>query len=303
MHDVEHALHAIARRQRNLIVRADVLAAGGSDELIETAVAKGAWQVPQAGVYATTVAPLDWHAQLLAGCLAGGPDTIASARAGMLVYGIDGIRRTPPEVTVPYGNRPVPKGVIVHRSRRVQIASVRHGIPVASIEETILGAAAHVPLIVVEKALHSATLLGLTNPEKLLHHIDTYAGRGVSGTRKVRLAIANYGVGAPARSGGEVELLALIRDLREVGIEEPLRNYAVQLPSGLWVVLDLAWPLKLVGVEFDGKPNHTFIRDVDWDDRKRNELADLGWQLRCFGFPTLKRDRAYILRTMSRLLL
>ena len=303
MDSFDHRIAAIAAMQRNLVTRADVRSCGGPDHAIQVRVERGSWRVVHPGVYCIAPAPLDWHARLLAATLAAGQASVVSARAGLVVYGTDALRSAPLEITVPYTSGAAPEGVIVHRSRRVVHETRRHGIPLTSIERTLLDAAAFVPPVVVEKALHSATLLGLTTPEKVLAHVNATGARGVKGARRVRAVVAEFGLGRPARSGGEVVIGRVLRELRQHGIEDPIRNYPLTLPDGSEASLDFAWPLRTAAMEFDGIEGHSSIRDVDYDDYRQNQIFDAGWALRRFGWPTTSRRPQVVVQTMLRLLL
>jgi hypothetical protein len=303
MEPLDLRLAAVAARQRNLVARSQVLAAGGTDGHIRVRVARGQWKPVHPGVVAVAPAPLDWHGRLLAATLAAGDGSGASGRAALVVHGLDGLRSAPLEVTVPRSHGPVPADVIVHRSRRPAPLVVRHGIPVTAVERALLDAAGDVPSVVIEKALHSAVRLGLTTPEKTLAFVDSTGARGVKGAARVREVIADFGVGRPARSGGEVVLGRIVRQLRRCGIEAPIRNYELDLADGTKAVVDLAWPGRSVGAEFDGLDAHTALRDIDYDDLRQNAILDLGWELRRFGWRTTSRRPEVVLRTLLPLLL
>lgn len=141
MNVLDLQIAAIAARQDNLFTRGDVFDCGGSQKAIDVRLESGRWRQIHPGVYLLGAAPPTWLQSVRAGVLAAGEDAQASHRCGLVVWGADGLRVAPVEIVVPYLDGPAPKGVIVHRSRRIEPVSVIQGIPVTSIEPR--GPAAH----------------------------------------------------------------------------------------------------------------------------------------------------------------
>lgn len=148
MHELEHALQALAATTDNVVDRCQMLDVGWTDRMIHRALAARWIRQLHDGVYLVGAAPPTWRQQVRAGVRAAGRDAEAGYRCGLFLWGLDGIRTAPVEVVVPYDDRPTPRGVIVHRSRRTEPASFVDGIPVTSVERTLLEAAAVVPPVV-----------------------------------------------------------------------------------------------------------------------------------------------------------
>lgn len=217
MHVLDLQIAAIAARQDNLFTRSDVFACGGSQKAIVVRLESGRWQQIHPGVYLIGAAPPTWLQLVRSGVLAAGEDAQASHRCGLVVWGADGLRAAPVEIVVPYLDGPAPRGVIVHRSRRVEPTSVVGGIPVTSIERTLLESATVTPSVVTEKAFAWAWRRGLTTPEKCDRYLELHGGKGRRGTTRLRRMVELYaGTGRPPGSDGEVVFL---RCLREAGIE------------------------------------------------------------------------------------
>lgn len=138
---VDAAVHELARGRDGLVTRGEVQAFGGSDGLIGQRVASGRWTCVQAGVYLVGVAPPAWRAELLAATLAAGPGSVASHRAAVVLWGLEDISAAPLEITVPFTAEPLPLRVVQHRTRRPMTIAVIDGIPVTSVERTVLDAA------------------------------------------------------------------------------------------------------------------------------------------------------------------
>lgn len=178
--------------------------------------------------------------------------------------------------------------MIVHRSRRLEPASIRQGILVTSVERTLLELGAVVPAVVVEKAYASALRQGLTTSAKAELYVEEHGGRGREGTRLFREVIALYGDGhrAPG-SDGEV---AFLRVLREAGIEAPVRQLTIPLRGGSKATLDFAWPERGKAIEFVGWTTHSDSRVHDADTWREAAIRDAGWDLRRYA-PYSLRNR------------
>lgn len=156
MHELDFRLNEIAARNHRMLTRAAVLESGGTDQLIEDRLRRGQWTCVHPGVYLVGIDALTWNERLAAAHLSAGDGSMASRRAALLLWRLDGITGAPVELNVPFGKRPVPTGSIVHRIRRIERASIIDGIPVTCVEQTLLESAVHVPPVVTEKAFASA---------------------------------------------------------------------------------------------------------------------------------------------------
>ncbi|MGQ0849721.1 MAG: hypothetical protein ACT4OP_11485, partial [Actinomycetota bacterium] len=198
MPSLDETLLPVAAANYSLLTRRQVLLAGGSDRVIARRVAAGRWFEEHAGVYRTGPVALDWPGRLKAATLAAGPEAMASHRAAVALMQLDGIARAPLELTVPYGKRPIPQGVIVHRTRRAIEPVVVDGIPVTPVERVILDVAWSLPSSLVEQIYECACRRNLTTPSKVADLVAIQGGWGVRGTKKV-LRILDARRGAPHR--------------------------------------------------------------------------------------------------------
>lgn len=301
MNVLDLQIAAVAARQDNVFTRADVFACGGSQKAIVIRLESGRWQQIHPGVYLLGAAPPTWLQLVRAGVLAAGEDAEASHRCGLVVWGADGLRAAPVEVVVPYLDGPVPKGVIVHRSRRIEPVSVIQGIPVTSIERTLLESATVTPPVVTEKAFAWAWRRGLTTPEKCNLYLEVHGGKGRRGTTRLREMVELYaGTGRPPGSDGEVMFL---RCLREAGIEEPVRQFLIDLPGGGKATVDFAWPGRRKLIEFVGLEVHADSRAHAQDTLREDDIKSLGWELRRFAPRTLQLQPEEVARRVLRFLL
>ena len=299
MPSLDHILDAIARRQDNVISRTQVLLAGGSDELIATRIRRGLWQPLHAGVYLVGSAPPTWAQQLRAAVTAAGPDAQVSHRAAILHWGMSGITSAPVEIVAPHSDRPMPEGVVLHRSRRSEEPVLVGGIPTTGVERTLLELGAVCPPVVVEKAYASARRLGLTTNAKVEAYLQTHAGKGRRGVTTLRETMALFADGRVAGSDGEVVFL---RELRIAGVPAPVRQLTIDLPLGAKATLDFAWPDLWKAVEFVGWWSHSDPRAQDDDTWREDDIREAGWDLRRFAPHSLRNRPQAVAKEVRRFL-
>lgn len=296
---VDSELIPIAAENYSLITRGQVIEAGGSDRIIARRVAANRWFEEHAGVYRTGPVPLDWKGRLRAATLAAGPLSMASHRSAVVLHRLDGVQAAPIEITVPYGKRPEPRGVIVHRTRRDIEAAVVDAIPVTPPERTTLDIAWSHPSSTVELVYESALRKQLTTPSRVADLVAAQGGWGVRGTRKVLRMLDARRPGPPTGSPAETMLL---RRMRAAGLEEPACQHVVHLSDGTVAVLDFAWPRLLKCVEVDGLEAHAAAHRLEADLRRQNLLFEERWQLRRFSGRQITRHPHEVVDAIGRFL-
>ncbi|GIU91097.1 MAG: hypothetical protein KatS3mg011_0003 [Acidimicrobiia bacterium] len=295
----DRRLHPVAVNHLGVCGRSEAQEAGFTDHMISHRVDEGAWTRLHPGVYAVGAVPLDWRARLVAAALAAGERAVASHRAAMVVWDLDGISAAPLELTVPIECGPVPEGVIVHRTRRPPEGVVRDGIPVTTVERTILDAASCLPGLVVEKALESALRKNLTSVDQVLAELVLRGGRGVKGTKMLRGILAARPDGRPAGSPAEVEILSY---MRRAGVPEPVRQYRIPLADHTVAVVDFGWPRFRKVVEIDGWDAHGGALALDRDLYRQNLILDTGHQIRRYSASRVRRDPKGVVADIARFL-
>jgi hypothetical protein len=126
--------------QDGVVTRAQALATGITDKVIEARVRRGSWQRLQRGVYATFSGAPTRGCLLWAAVLRAGPRAVLSHQTAARLWGLATVEPTAIHVSVPDGS-PAPRipGVIVHYSSRLPEA--RHPVlmpPRTTIEATVL---------------------------------------------------------------------------------------------------------------------------------------------------------------------
>lgn len=287
MRSEDDALFGIAKEQRYLLGRQEILSRGATEADLRWKLQTGLWQKRQAGVYQVDRRPQDWRDQLMAALLAAGPGSLVSHRAAMVLWELDGISSAPIEITAPYSNRPMPKRVIVHRTRRPMKPAVIDGISVTTPERTLLDGCSDLPTLVMTKALESAIRKRLATEESIYATLVEEGGRGVKGTRKLRFVLADRISDTSTDSGSETELLY---HMRATFLPLPILGQEFFARDGQRMVPDFYWPDRHKAVEVDGLDAHDSAEKLDHDLKRQNALMDLGIELRRFSAREVRRN-------------
>jgi hypothetical protein len=270
-----------ARIATQAVINHGAIAAAGveaSDRQLRGRAVRGALERAEAGVYVLAGVPRS-HLRLLAvACLAAGPDAVASHRAAAWLWKFDGFRNAGPiELTVELGRGPVPKAVIMHRSKRFDPLdrTVENGIPVTTRERTLIDLGAVVRPALVHYALDSYLRKG-GSETKLRRRLDAVAGRGCRGVGILR-AILDGKTPDQRPSGSPIEIEFLLL-CREYGLPEPVPQFAIQLFDGSVLIVDWAWPQYKAVVELDGYDAHNSRAEFENLHRRPLVLRQLGYR-------------------------
>ncbi len=260
---------------------------GGSDGGIHRRLRSGQWVVVQAGVYQVDRRRSVWEDRLFGSVLAAGVGALASHRAALVLWSLDGIGSAPVEITAPFTHGPVPDRTIVHRTRRPARPASIKGIPVTTIERTLLDSCALLGLLSATKAFESAFRRRLTTVDGMYAFLGEKGGRGVKGTRMARRILNERRDDTPTDSGSETEALYL---MRRVGIAEPVLQARLTTTEGDVIRPDFYWPQRKKAIEIDGLDAHDSADKLDDDLRRQNRLMDLGIELRRFSARRVRRQ-------------
>lgn len=180
----------IAARQRGLVTRQQLLAAGMRPGAIAHRIAQGGLHAVHAGVYAVghpVLAPL---ARELAAVLACGSGALLSHRAAGVVLGIaPQITNTDIEVTVPGRHCRGHCGVRAYRVAAIdpRERSHRHGVPLTAPARTLLDLAAVLPVPEFERALADAYGARIVSHRDLQHQLERTPHRRGAGVLRALL--------------------------------------------------------------------------------------------------------------------
>jgi hypothetical protein len=288
---------AIAARQWGLVTRPQVLNVVSTREC-KRHVASGLFVPVQRGVYRMAGAPLSWRQRAMASTLAYGPPCAVSHRAAARLLGLAGVNADDPEVTVPRWRDGRRAEIITHRAPLPEAdVTERHHVPVTTPERTLVDLAAVLSPYLVERLVDDATRRGLTTP-KALAALEVarcgHASRGAAALREiVAFRLEHPGIGD---SEWADRIFGWIVDSC---LGEPQRQVQVLVRERV-MILDMAFPDRMIAIEFDGYEHHGSRYRFDRDRNRYTELNLAGWLVVQI---TSKTSRAEVLDKVARALL
>jgi very-short-patch-repair endonuclease len=232
----------LARRQHDVISRAQLIGLGYTHSAIRHMVAAGRLYPLFRGVYAVGRPRVTHKGLWMAAVLACGEAAALSHESAAALWGICRVRTRLPEVTLPHASRHRRPGIATHRSRTIRASDVtrREGVPVTTVVRTLIDLSRDRR---IERMVNEADRLGLVNPEQLRRAL---AGRGRGAARLARLLD-----GRTFRlTASELERMFL-PIVRRAGLPLPLTGQTV---NGFEV--DFFWPELRLVVETDGLRYH-----------------------------------------------
>ena len=195
------------------------------------------------------------------------------------------------ELTHPLARRL--SGVRAHRHCLVDTdCTVRFGIPVTTIERTILDLAESSDKFEVGRLIDDALRRGLTSTKKLAAELRGHTGPGRRRTAAMRAALADRGEGYdPGANDWELRMDRLWDDW---GLPEARRQHKVRLKHRTYVIDRAIVDLK-IAVEWNGRGSHGTRHAFDYDSDRRADLVQAGWMM--LDFTTNTRPQR-ILKTV-----
>jgi very-short-patch-repair endonuclease len=222
----------------------------------------------------------------MAACMWAGEGSAASHGAAAFMWGIDGYRRGPIEISTIGGKRRRDPEILVHHvddHLLPDIVEVR-GIPATSARRTLLDVAGRRDPR-TERALDHALLHDLTSVGQLWLMYEEAWTRGRRGVEILRqLLVQRTSDTAPTHSQLEIMFLRIVRDRH---LLQPRTQYPVELDVGP-VHLDFAYPEPLIAIEVDGYAWHMDRRSFERDRERDNLLQQQGWIVLRFTWAMLR---------------
>lgn len=145
----------------------------------------------------------------------------------------------------------------------------------------------------------------LTTPEKLSAFVEECAG--AHGVKKARRAVRHIISGARSPMECSVAMLfCLERRLGGYGLPKASLNYRVDLSAqarkmsqSKWCLVDICWPIKRIGLEYNGAAYH---QQKTKDQARRLALHHMGWDIELAAFEQISNryQREELIRTIAR---
>jgi predicted transcriptional regulator of viral defense system len=241
--------------------------------LIESGVIRRA----RYGAYRVAGVPTSWRGELLAAVWAGGNRALGSHRSALAVRHLPGSVEAAQEVLCPRWQRARHASLIVHESRVLDDVdrSVVDGIPVTSVERTIVDLGAVSPRTLVERALEAALRDELTTLDKVQATFDRLARRGRRGVAILRSILDEYD--ADRRLTETDRETMMLQVFRKHGLPDPVPQYVVRHNGRFIARVDAALPQFPIAFEYESYQWHTGKSALVRDNRRRNALLAVGW--------------------------
>ncbi len=270
----EVELAELACRQDGLVARHQ--ARGHlSRKQLEGRLASGRLFAVRRGVYRFAGVPTGPRVELRAACLAAGPAAVVSHRSAAELWELRGIVADRPEITVPPPMWPRLPGVRCHQSGRLPQLHIatRSGFSVTTPARTLADLASDLSPPFLGSLVDQCLRRRIVDLAELRTVHDELLGRlaGLSALRGV--VDARQGDREPGESAGESETAAL---LVGGGLARPVAQHQV-VAGGTVYVLDLAYPDRRLGIEYDGWTVHGTRSAFEHDRERDNALAAAGW--------------------------
>ncbi len=224
---------------------------------------------------AATREPLDWYARLVALHLSA-PGVVVTGDSALGLYGVIDAPSTA-ELIVPRSRRNLER-TVVHSTVDLPPTDVTvvRALPATTPSRTLVIAADGRTIAQTQELISKVVIRKLVRLEAVQRRARDLVCAGRPGAGRVLRALEDMHPGfEQARNDWEGRvLLALARH----DIPSPEVNYVLRFGADTRV-LDFAWPLAKVFLEFDGYWEHLMSRPRFDDDRRRdNQLEDLGWK-------------------------
>ncbi|HEU4701089.1 MAG TPA: DUF559 domain-containing protein [Conexibacter sp.] len=266
---------ALVEAQYGVVARRQLLALGLTASMIETGLRRGTLVSLHPGVYAAGHRQLRTEGRWLAAVLWAGSGAALSHRDAAALHGLRPCNRSRIEITTGRRLRAERPGIEVHHSAVLDAQDITtvEGIPVTSVERTLVDLAGVVSKDSLAKALREAEYLRVVDVGKLraiMHRTRTRHGRGHARLTAVLDEHRRRGVQL-TRSVLEDRFLKLCD---RHGLPRPQMNFHVEGHE-----VDACWPTHRLAVELDGWGRHKDRFAFQRDRTKGNAIQQAGWRL------------------------
>lgn len=282
------AIARVAAANHGVITRAELRRLGVNDSTITYWATTGRLEPLQPAVFRVG-GSVDTWTQAVAAAVAAGGEAFAAHRCAAAMWSLDNvIGRSIEVLTLRHQRRPR-TDVIVHETRELAIAdrSVVRGVPVTSVERTLIDCCRHWPVQRVGACLDDAVRRELTTYDLVAERFVGLARRGRPGIRRMRAVLTDREVLGEWIAGDfEGEFLKL---LLSSGLPRPTRQYPMDADGNRYY-LDFFFDRERVGIECDSRRFHTLQFQADADLARQNAILRAGILLLRYTPSRLRSD-------------
>jgi Transcriptional regulator, AbiEi antitoxin len=290
-------LLVLAATQYGIFTRTQAHAHDVSDRMLQRRVRNGELEQLSPSVYRITGSPTSWHQDVLAACLGGGASCVASHRTAAAIHGFDGFVQGVIEVTVPRHVRYRRAGIVVHQS--LDLAECDHTsvgvIPVTSSERTLIDLGAVTGYRRVEHAFDGAERDRVADRDMVARRHREIRRQGRNGVGPMAVVLDERPIAIPH----SILERAFLRLLEQAGLPPPVCQHRVFLPNGRLAFIDAAYVELTLGFELDGHGGHATRHQRAADNKRANDLRDLGWDLRRFTYEEVMHEGFHVVRAVQ----
>ncbi|MDO8188193.1 type IV toxin-antitoxin system AbiEi family antitoxin domain-containing protein [Conexibacter sp. JD483] len=266
-------LAELAERQCGVVSRRQLEAAGLTPSMLRVRLERGTLVKLNRGVYAVGHRRLNPRGVRIAALFAAGPGAVLSHRDAAGVHGIRPGNDRATDVTIE-GKRVAPNGIRLHRAALPPDEVTRvDGLPLTTVERTLVDLAAMLPRDHLGKALHEADRQRLLDVPSIEAVMERTRGRTKTGHAAMRAALDDLRAGE----------LQLTRSDMEIVFARLIRDHALpRARLNVWIderEVDAWWPEAGVAVELDSWRDHGTRRAFQRDREKGNLLTLRGVRL------------------------
>jgi predicted transcriptional regulator of viral defense system len=270
--EATEAIRELAERQHGVASRRQLVELGVGPEAVRSRLKGGFLVRLHTGVYAVGHTKLSRSGNWMSAVLAAGPNAFLSHASAMHLWGLRGSSPTVEVLRRSGGRIPSISGIRVHQTRRLlpEEHDVERGIPVTTVERTLVDMAARLDGRQLEHAVVAADRAGLIRWSAVDRLLGK--GRGKKGIAKLRRVFARVDPRAvETRSPLEIDFLIFCR---ENELPTPQVNVLVE-----GHLVDFFWPLTKVIVETDSFSFHGNRISFEKDLARSLQLTRLGYRV------------------------
>jgi hypothetical protein len=289
---------SLAARYHGVFTDLHAKASGLTRDQRDTRVRVGRWEVLHPGIYRIAGAPHSWRARLLAACWAAHGLAAASHRSAAVLWDLPGGTTDHLEITSHRSDRAFVRDLVVHETKllRLEDLDLIHGIPVTTIEQTLLGLAAVAGGTVAEMALDRALSRKLTTRARLDEFVLAKGARGRNGIGVLRELVSALD---PLNGIPESVMETRMKQLfRRHGLPTPVFQHVVRHDGQFIARVDAAYPDLRIAIEYDSFEHHTGKDAIVRDNDRRNRLRNVTWDLVTFTAADLAQDGGEAMRAL-----
>jgi very-short-patch-repair endonuclease len=284
----------LASRQKGVVARRQLLAAGVSRRMIDHLIRCGFLHPIHRGVYAVGHLALPQYAHEQAALLACGDGSVITGGSGLYVWGILDARPSDVEVTVAGRHCRKRDGIRLHLTNDLDERDVRrrHGLRVVFPALALIEYAADATDDELGDAVATARIKGRIRDGELERALERFGRR--RGAARMRAFLEDEGGPSITRSRAERRFRKLIR---QAGLPQPRTN--VRLGS---YEPDFLWVDEKVIVEVDSWKFHGHRRAFETDRKKDMVLRDAGYLVIRITWRQFTQETLWLIAHLARAL-